>query len=337
LAAKDNALDSDTAENWAETLRLLRVADAIQAASVTKYEIGLAAAHLGQADVAVENYEAGLHLGLPEKASERARDFIVSHVSQLAQLQVDGPSETRILLRGVVRAQLPLSRFIYVTPGTVELEAFFPDERRVRQTLQLTAGRVSKVVVTRDDAESSTAIDQGATDTTNNPVSTAGSHYLRAIPLGATPAASINPSLSNAVTAAPGRDPVLHRPGWALVASGATAAIFSAAFIPLTYSRLSASRNALRNACDVQTGGSDGCDHSKLGRRDEAQSASNSIATWKAARTVSWAGLFAGLAVTLGGSALLMSSQHTAAPTLTSVLISAGPQQVQISCATPLW
>ena len=337
LVAKDKALDSDTAENWAETLRLLRTADAIQTVAVTKYEIALAAAELGQTDVAVENYEAGLNLGLPEKASDRARDYIVSHVSQLAQLQIDGPAETQILLRGVVRARLPRSQFINVAPGSVELEALFPDGRHAQQTLLLTAGRISKIVVTADDSESTTAISKGATEMANKPMSAADSDRPHTIPWLVAPAASNNRSLPNATTAAHRRSPVPSSPGWALVASGTTAAILSAAFIPITYARLSTSRDALRNACAVQTGGSDGCDHSKRGRRDEAQSASNSIATWKMARTVSWAGLFAGLAVTLGGSTLLVSSKHPAVPALTSVLISAGTQQVQISYATPLW
>jgi len=332
LAAKDKALDSGTAENWAETLRLLEAADAIETVAITKYEIALAAAQLGQTDVAVENYEAGLNLGLPERVSDRARDYIVNHVSQLAQLQVDGPSGTQILLRGVVRARLPHPLFIWVSPDSVELEALFPDGRHVQQALLLAAGRISKIVVTLDHAGSSMAISEGVTNATSNSVRTDGSDDLRAIPSVAAPAASF----SNATPVAHERSPVLSSLGWAWVASGATAAILSAAFIPVTYSRLSRSRDVLRNDCDVQTGGSDGCDHSKLGRRDDAQSASNSIATWKAARTVSWAGLFAGLAVTLGGGTLLMNSKHAAVPTLTSVLISAGTQQVQVSYATPL-
>jgi hypothetical protein len=330
LAAKDRALDSGKVEDWTRTLELLRRADAIQTAAVTKYEIALAASRLGQVDVALENYDAANVLGLPDKASERAQEYIISHLAQVAQLQIEGPAETLILVRGVERGRLPLTRFVYIGPGTVELEAILPDARRVERTLQLTAGQIARTVIEAEEPESAVVNTALALDAAVSKEAERDD-------------ARINPATSPprgrmASTSTPGRrHSDLRHVGWALAASGATMAALSVAFMPIAYSRISSSRDALRNACEVQEGNLDNCAHSKQGRWEEAQSASNAVATWRMARTVSWVGLVTGLAVTLGGTAVVLRAGPRDERPLATMQLSLNAHELQISYAAEVW
>lgn len=331
LAAKDRALDSGDPADWATTLDLLQRADALQATAVTKYEIGFAAAQLDKLDIAIENFQAAIQRGLSGKASERAREYIVSHLAQMAQVHLEGPAGTAILLRGAERARLPLSTFIYVAPGPVTLEAVFPNQQRVERHLELAAGRITRALLEPDETQppplqERLASLRGVNNQDSASAEPHGSGEARAsfaLHQTATPSA-IKPSRSR------------RQAGWALAAAGATVAVLSGAFMPVAYSGVTSSRNALRDACEVQLGGPDTCSHAKQGRWQEAQSASNAVATWKMARTVSWVGLLTGLAATLGGGALIAQpwkGEHA----LATMQMSFDPYALQVSYRAPLW
>jgi hypothetical protein len=332
LAAKDRALDSGKAEDWTRALELLRRADAVQSAAVTKYEIAFAAAQLDQVDVALEHYQKAIAAGLPERASDRAQEYIRSNLARVARLQIDGPSGTVINLNGERRGQLPLPTFMYVMPGAISIEAVFPNATRRERDLTLAAGRLSHIVIEPVEAEE-VIVDAGAT--TQDKDAVARSRNVEQVEGRRSADSLIRKSSATHASKAGGSS--LRRVGWTLAATGATLAAVSAAFIPIASSKVSSSRDALRNACDVQLNGPDTCAHSQQGRWEEAQSASNSIATWKMARAVSWVGLVTGVAMTLGGSAVILRSRPAGEHPRRAWSFSVNTGQMQVSYGTELW
>ena len=309
LSAKEKALDSNRAEDWTEALQLLEQADSILATAATKYEIGCAAAQLEQDDIAVENYQMALRLGLPEKASQKARTFIKTHVAQLAQLSIEGPAGTSVFLGGVQRGRLPLSEFIFVKPGLVELEALTLENLSRHEILVLEAGRITTTLLRPDDLDDSSSAKTLEQHTKTAPEAPAvqpepvipATHSIDRENLsqsrwGDAPAASHQHNSSWRST------------GWLLMGAGSTVSVLSAVFVPIANKMVSSSRLALRDACNPQFNGPDSCAHSKPGRLQEAQSASDSIATWKMARTVSWVGLGAGLSAAISGAVLVLTA-----------------------------
>lgn len=105
---------------------------------------------------------------------------------------------------------------------------------------------------------------------------------------------------------------------WTLIAASAATSLGGAILIPVSAHQLSNRRSDLRAACDVQSD-EDGCDHVKPGRANEAQSNADSIATWKAARTIGWAALGTGLAAGGVGIWLLNRPQASTESQRTSV------------------
>jgi hypothetical protein len=95
-----------------------------------------------------------------------------------------------------------------------------------------------------------------------------------------------------------------------LLSAGASVGVITAVFIPISANRIERRRQALLANCDVQVNGPDSCAHAKPGQQDNAQSASNSIATWKMVRTTAWVGLAAGAAAAATGGSLLIFSNR---------------------------
>jgi hypothetical protein len=328
LKAKDKALDSGSMQDWKETLALLREADSLQSAAVTKYEIAFAATQLGHTDFALQNFAEALRLGLPDSAATHAREFVAKHITQMAHLRLEGPEGTVIFLRDIERTTLPRAEYLYSVPGPLTLKAVFRDGSRITRTFSAAPGQILSIVVEPNTPETvapSDVFPKGVKVATLEPAP-------RALSVQQTPGSPGDQAPPTDGKTAYGKS----RIAWTTLAAGATVSALSAAFIPITYARLSSNRSSLRNACEVQVNGPDSCAHAKQNRWQEAQSASNAIATWKTARAVSWAGLVTGLVATIGSTAMVhqtASVRHPSPP----VRVSWDAQEVQVFYTGQLW
>jgi hypothetical protein len=310
VAAKEKALDSNLPQDWAETLKQLRIADAIRTTAESKYEIGVAASRLDQEDIAVESYTAALELGLAAAASAKARNYITEYALHLAQIRIEGPDGARILLNGIERAQLPNAKAIFIAPGSVVLQAITEDKEPTTRNLTLAEGRVEVVSLNANERQQ---------DSLPPPTSKEPETQTRS--LGSKATANVHGQ--NSMASSPSR-PSPHssssrdawlsktRTGKLLLVAGATMSVLSVSFIAISNHEVSASRKTLLGLCAVQTEGPDTCAHARAGQWDSAQSASNSIATWKVVRTTSWVGLVTGVAAMIGGTAVLVRANSSA-------------------------
>ena len=276
-------------------------------------------------DFAVEHYEHGLELGLPERAAEKARSFILSHVGQLAQLHLEGPMGTRVFVNGVDRGRLPLANFIYLVPGDARLSFVIDGRSRTGLTIETQAGHVVSMLV-------------GETSLSAPPAPSISSPATAIVDSGGRVAlGETRPSSRNLGTPQQKSEPSVPRRyrliEWAVVASGATLAGLSTAYLPIAAARIASSRQALADACAVQGTSPDNCAHAKWGRQAEGQSASDSIATWKMARSVAWVGLGTGLAAAAFGAGLLTFSHADAAPHRKKVSIEVDPRLLRVTLA----
>ncbi len=293
VAAKERALEVNDPTHWEEALRLFSEADAIRSTRESKYEVAYAAAQLRQNDQAVEAYEASLELGLGGSAAAKAHAFLQAHAAEMARLDVRGPAGSRVRVRGLERATLPLARPIVAFAGPASIEVILPDGVRRERELALRPGET--ILVPMDGAKPARA-----------PVLPVPSSEAPA-PVNHAPMPLAVAQKPLALSPGPGpvRSPTKRRTGAALTAGGVTFALISAGFLPMSTERLVRAREELRRACAVQASGPDSCAHAVRGLQPEAQSASNSIATWKAARSTAWAGLGVGLVAAATGVVLL--------------------------------
>ncbi len=298
VAAKEKALDSNLPQDWAEALKQLRIADAIRATAESKYEIGVAASKLEQQDIAVENYTAALELGLAAAASAKARSYITEHAPHLAQIQIEGPDGTRILLNGVERAQLPNATALFIVPGSIVLEAITEGKEHTTRNLMLAEGQVEVVSLSANERQ------QDPLPPPTNEKSETQVPQNSRMSTPSRPSSHLSTSHDVWWTK--------PRTGKLLLAAGATLSVLSVSFIAISNHEVSDSRRTLLSLCAVQTGGPDTCAHAKVGQWDNAQSASNSIATWKMVRTTSWVGLVTGVAAMMGGTAVLAHANSSA-------------------------
>jgi len=303
VAAKEKALHSNLDQDWADALNRLKFADSIRATAATKYEIGFAAARLGQEDLAVETYAIALELGLSGTAGDKARAYVLYHSSKLAFLRVEGSDDTRIFVRGVERARLPHASFIYVRPGSIAIEAITVTNEHIAKILTLTAGQVESVSLNATQlAPSSNLPSTDEVSAIHQPVSRSNS----ATNTGVEGRSGKVSHQSRSNYADSNRAPFpQRRTGWLLLSAGTTVSVLSIAYIAISNRKVADSRQALLVNCDLQVNGPDSCAHPKPGRKGDAQSASDSIATWEMARTTSWVGLGAGLLTMIGGAVLL--------------------------------
>lgn len=284
MVAKEQALDSHSSSDWEETLRRLQQADAIKATAEATYEIAYAEAELGRSDIAVETYERALALGLTGTAADKARSFVAEQKLKLARVEVFGEPGSRVRMRGVKRGELPLTRPLYVLPGTLNLELITPANRHFERQLMLIAGDLETVHFETETVGASAA--------------------TRSLVLPPAPASNPSAEPSNtASTFSP------RQTGWLLVGTGTTLGVLGAVFIPISGKLVNERRQALAAACEVQLSGPDSCAHAKPGRQSEAQSASNSSATWEMVRDTSWVATAVGLTAATTGAILLVSSK----------------------------
>jgi len=328
VAAKEKAIDSNQPEDWAAALNQLRIADSIRVTAETKYEIGVAASRLDQEDIAVEAYSIALELGLSGSARDKARVYVSSHSSGLALLRVEGPDNTRVFVRGVERARLPLARFIFVQPGTIAFEAITESNEHITRILTLSAGQSESVSLnagqsreeSKPPADTQPAIHLPVSGTASGPFTpereSSGVVSFQYKPAPETPYGSSYPE---------------RQMGWLLLSAGSTLSALSIAFVAISSHKVNGSRQALLDNCAVQVNGPDSCSHAKPGHLDDAQADSDSIATWESARTASWVGLGAGLSAVIAGTTLLSLPKPRATGSAAIPHLSIEPHAFQLS------
>ncbi|GEM_PF-2270134 len=294
VAIKERALDSGSRDEWLEVLVRLREVIEIRETAEAEYEIGFAASQLGYDDVAVEAYQRALTLGVAGVARDKAQAFVAARSPGMARLIVHGPDGWTLTINGVKRALLPLAEPVLVRPGQIHvaLDAGSGGAGHRERLLDVKTGAVNTFAFELPQANSKA-------------------------PMTLAPKVSARPIVTSRRKPVP--DPLLAAPamesraGWrragiVLLGAGGTLGLVTALFLPLTSRRIGAARQGLRENCDVQVAGPDSCAHAEAGRQEVAQSYSDSIATWKAARTVSWSGLAIGVsAAATGVSALLLA------------------------------
>jgi hypothetical protein len=314
VVAKEQALDSNLTADWEQALLRFKQADAIQGTVESKYEIGVAAARLGYDDVAVEAYEHALELGLAGTAQAKARSFVSTHASQMARLIIRGSDGTEVFVEGVERARLPLARPIVVLAGSTVLEAVTETDEHITRNLSLTAGQVETVQLA--SSISGLPAIPSVLDATPNPILPKN---LKA-PLGNNGPESQSRQSSQIAW---------RRTGWILLGEGATVSLISLVLVPISGKKIDDGRRALAKVCAVQVNGPDSCAHAMTGLQGEAQSDSDSIATWKAVRTGSWVGIGTGVVAAMTGVAILILSDRTReVPKLPNV--SLGPHNLEV-------
>lgn len=136
LVAKEKALDSNDPADWEAALRLFEQADILRPTSVSKYELGLAAARLKEDDLAVESYEAAIELGLDGSARDKAIAFTAAHSASLGRLTIEGPKGTQVIVSGRSRGRLPRKPLVLFT-GAARITLIDPSGTRADHDVEV--------------------------------------------------------------------------------------------------------------------------------------------------------------------------------------------------------
>ncbi|HEY4157184.1 MAG TPA: hypothetical protein VGM29_03770 [Polyangiaceae bacterium] len=289
VAAKELALDHDEPAAWLETLRAFQDADAIHSTPETKYELGGAAAHLKQADLAVESYEAAVALGLQGAALSHAQEYLAQNAANMAHVSLRGSAGAEVRVDGAPRGRLPLARPLTVFAGAVKLEVVELDGTRQARALTLRAQETQELDLSVGPLAANAA-PPSATNSTANAAPPSATN--------STPAQSATPSAPIA--------------GWVLLVSGGAVLTAGVVLLPVAQGKLGDARGELAGLCLVRAG-SDACTTPQTGQRDAAQSQVDRIATWKAWRAGAWAGVGTGAALATTGL-LLVLGRHEDRP-----------------------
>jgi hypothetical protein len=296
IAAKERALDTNDPASWEDALALFQQADRIRSTKETKYELGSAAARLRQDDLAVEAFESALALGLEGGARDKARAFVDEHDAQMGRLEIAGPEGGEIYVGTRLRGTLPLGRPLVVFAGKSRLRVVL-GAREARIEISVTAGQTQQVDFAPRFAD------------TAEPEPPPG-------PLPAPPPPAPAPQPVD-----PGPEPESNALGWALAIGGGAAALVGTGLVIGSSATIDSRRERLADLCAVPNG-TDECTTAQPGKRADAQSEVDAIATWKAVRIGGWVGLGAGVAVAATGIILLAggskpreSAQWTVVPT----------------------
>lgn len=294
IAAKERSIDVNEPARWEETLRLLQEADAVRSTRECKYEMGFAAERLKRADLAVEAYEAALHLGLVGAPRAKAEAFVGEHASAMARLSVRGPAGLRLRIGGVERGHLPLARPLVVFAGETRIEGIAGDQHTIR-TVSLASGQLEVIDLA---VPSSTR--------TEAPPPPPRATVVREpfLPTSIAPPTPMAP-----VVVASSRGTTL---GWALAGTGVGLGAFAAVLAGVAAQQASQARSDLTGPCAVIV--DDTCPTPRRGGTTAAQSLVNDIATWKAVSVGAWIGVGAGILAAGSGTALLWRGGSTSMP-----------------------
>ncbi|MEO7096975.1 MAG: hypothetical protein ABI175_27195 [Polyangiales bacterium] len=271
-AAKEHALDVNDAGSWEEALTRFLDADALRATKESKYELGFAAAHLREDDLAVEAYGQAIALGLTGPAQTKAAAFVAEQSPKMARVAVKGPPGAAVIVGRRKRGTLPLAAPLIVFPGVV----------RVR--ISTASGTVDKEIDVKEGAV-------GELDFSAAPAPVPSASVTAA----PTTSVSTPPPVIDAPPPVVARNPSSGGLGWTFVAIGGGVAVVSAVTFGIASATVAGRRDALSQSCDHPDG--DRCLSTADFKREDAQSDSNALATWKPMRTVSAIGFGVGLAV----------------------------------------
>ncbi len=300
IAAKERALDTNDPASWEDALLRFEEADRLRATKETKYELGLAAAQLRQDDLAVESYEAAIDLGLDGGALEKAHAFLSDHQAAMGRLEVRGP-EHAVVLVGQRRRTLPFDRPMVLFPGPHSVRAWV-EGREVTLAVRVDAG--SKVL-----------LDLAAALAEERPTEAdAAPRPDRRAPGGAN------------------GQPTDHNLAWALIGSGAGLAVVGGGTVLGTTWALGSRRDELADLCAASSD-EDTCAYAHPGKRAEAQSKVDSIATMKAVRTGGWVGLGVGVGLAAIGGVLLLDGSGDGGGVSVAVVPVPGAMSVRLTGA----
>lgn len=336
VAAKERAIDSGSQGDWAEALRRLRRANEIRETAESQYEIGFAASQLGYDDLAVEAYQRSISLGLSRAALAKAQAFVAIRAQEMGRLVIQGPKGWRLTINGVERTSLPLAEPVLVRPGRVHIALDAgtegEDSGHWERQVEVMAGAQMDLVVELAQGES-VPPPTPALQVSSSP-SEVSPGALRPTPLVHN--CSRKCSAGRLLPNEPRSPEAESGSGWkrsALVLSsaGTTIGVLSALFLPITSDRIRASRQGLSENCYIQIEGPDTCRYALPERQQVAQSFSDSVATWKAARTVSWVGLAVGLSAAVAGVSTYLFAELDGMEPLISPRISSDHRQVELA------
>lgn len=285
IAAKERALDTNDPASWEDALALFQQADRIRSTKETKYELGSAAARLRQDDLAVEAFESALALGLEGGAREKARAFLDQHDAQMGRLEISGPEGGEVYVGTRSRGTLPLGRPLVVFAGKNRLRVVL-GAREAKLEVGVTAGQTERV------------------DFAARFVETAEPERPPA-PLPAPP-----PNVPDPTPADPGPGPEPNALAWSLAIGGGVTALVGTGLVIGSSATIESRRDRLADLCAVPSG-EDECTTAEPGKRADAQSEVDAIATWKAVRIGGWVGVGVGLVAAATGIVLLAGSSES--------------------------
>ena len=302
IAAKERALDVNEPPRWEEALRLFQEAASIRYTRECAYEIGVAAEHLSRNDLPVEGYEAALDLGLVGPARARAQAFVAAHASGMARLMVRGPAGRVVSVAGVHRGRLPLQRPIVLFPGEVRLDILDASNTVTSVTVRLRGGQAEAVDLDKE----AVAAKPPSADSPPPPAPVVTPRPSESDParLPPPPPAAAAPSAMSPTPAAnpepPGRAEVdVSSRGLWIAGIGAVVGVAAAVLWPVSQSRINSERSTLADNC-IDPVVNDACT-ALPGHGAAGQTASDSIATWKAVRIGAAVGVGVGVVAVAGG------------------------------------
>lgn len=257
VAAKERAVDSNDPGAWDEALRLFVEADATRATKDSKYELAGAAARLKEDDLAYEAYEAAIALGLSGKAKEKAQTFLKAQKG-FARIDVKGPAGTELSIGARTRGTLPRAPIV-VFAGTVKLRA-------------VSAGQT---------VEHSVSVKEGSTEPLDLTPDFAPKAVVVVPPKPADPKPEGSPTVPMTDNGAGARTL-----GWSLIVGGGVLVLVGGGGLAASASGISKGRSDLANTCErFFADKPDQCQTTKPTAVLDAQTANNTITTWKGVRT----------------------------------------------------
>jgi len=274
----------------------------VRATRECAYEIGFAAEHLSRHDLAVEAYEAALDLGLVGPARTRAQAFVAKHAPAMARLTVRGPAGRVVNVAGVQRGRLPLPRPLVLFPGDARLEVAGPSGAIDSFTVRLRAGQVDELNVDRPTPAPQQPLAGGDAPPPPKAVPPPTPEPTIAVapqPPVATAQWPPKPALAGPDATAQEPEATVSSRGIWIASIGATVAIAAAILLPVSSSQIESDRATLARYCSMPPQ-NDTCT-ANIGDGPMAQSAADSIATWKAIQTGAKIGIGVGVVAVAGG------------------------------------
>jgi hypothetical protein len=279
-AAKEKALDANDAASWEEALLRFREADAIRATKESKYEVATAAAWLKQDDIAVEAYQEALALGLSDPAKTKAEAFVADRQAKIAKLTVTGPAGARVLIDGRARGTLPRATPFVVFAGTIKVRVESGADAK-EGSLETTAGAEAKFD---------------------------GTPEKKVVPEPPPPP----PVTPKPIPPAPVRDDGSRALGWTFLGTGTAVAVIGLGSTFIAMARVSTLQKDMDKYPCIENDGTY-CTTLKPGTSEatklEAQSTSNSLATWRGIRTAGIVTSIVGGVTAIAGGVILLGSK----------------------------